>query len=101
MGGGSPEGRRPVLRAALWAALWGGGVFTLVFALGMMVVGSEARAVGVGGIWGGVVFSVVLWRRLKRKGTPMTTRGCLGLLAYVTAVALFLLLWVRFWASRE
>ncbi len=62
----SHEGRR----AFLWAALWGGGVFAFVFGLGMMVVGSEARVVGLGGFWGAIVFLVVLYRRLERKGAP-------------------------------
>ena len=86
-------------RTILWAALCGGGVFAFCFGLGMTVVGDEARAAWVGGWWGAIVFFLVLSRRLKRKGAPRTTRGRPGVLGYVIAVGLFLLLWFVFLAS--
>ncbi len=101
-GGRAVEAKSPQWRRAiLWAALWGGGVFAFCFGLGMTVVGSEARAIGVGGSWGAIVFSVVLWKRLKRIGAPMTRQGRLGLLGYVTSVGFFLYLWVLLWTSLE
>ncbi len=89
------EGRRPIL----WATLCGGGVFAFCFGLGMMVVGDEARAGWVGGCWGAIVFFLVLSRRLERKRAPIIERGRPGVLGYVIAVGLFLLLWFAFLAS--